>query len=120
MNCLLTYLGIVTLLSGSASAALARVYNVGGNVKAPVVLKRPPIDYSKCKLEGKRISGIPIGETVVAEDGQVASVKLVKGVEPCIDRTFLQNLRTWKFKPGTLKGKPVAVRMNFTLYIHYR
>lgn len=108
--------GLLTAVGG----ATPRVYNVGGSVKAPVVVERPPIDYSDCNVEGKRLSGIPIGEAVVGADGRVVSVKLVKGVEPCIDRTFLNNLRAWKFRPGTRNGKPVAVRVNFTLHIHYR
>lgn len=117
---LCTLFGVSLLLVPAADALGARVYKVGGEVKAPVVVKRPPIDYSKCELEGKRIAGMPIGEVVVGRNGRVTEVRLVRGVEACIDRTFLQNLRLWEFKPGTLKGKPVAVRMNFTLRIEYR
>jgi hypothetical protein len=116
----LTLVAFGCLLSAFVSAAKVRVFNVGGDVKAPVAVKRPPIDYSVCRLEGKRLSGIPIAEAIIGVDGTVSSAEVVKRVDPCIDRTFLKNLRAWKFKPGTLKREPVAVRMNFTLHIHYR
>lgn len=100
-------------------AASGAVYNVGGEVKAPVLISRPEIDYAPCKIERKTRWGIPIAEAVIDASGKVQKAKLIKGVDPCIDRQFLNNLRSWKFRPGTRKGKRVAVRMNFTLHIHY-
>jgi TonB family protein len=97
-----------------------RIYSVEGPVKAPVVISRPRIDYSECDLGGKRLSGTPMAEAVIDTRGAVSHAKLVKGVEPCLDRQFLAALHEWKFKPATLDGKPVSVRMNFTLNIHYR
>jgi hypothetical protein len=93
---------------------------VGGAVKAPVAVKRPAIEFSECKVEGKRLSGAPVAEAVIAEDGHVANVRLLKGVEPCLDGLIVENFRSWEFKPGTLEGKPVAVRIKFMVYIHYR
>lgn len=97
-----------------------RIYDIGGPVKAPVVVSRSAIDSSECDVEGKRLFGIPIAEVVVDSRGAVSRAKLVKGVDPCIDQQFLLSLRAWKFRPGTIDGKPVSVRINFTLHIHYR
>ncbi len=96
------------------------MYWVGGEVKAPVVMSKVYPDYSSCRLEGKIMSGIPIAEAVIDAKGRVTHVSLVKGIEPCVDKQFLASLRKWRLKPGTREGEPVAVRMNFTLLIHYR
>ncbi len=114
---LLTTFAILAIVS---SISAVRVYNVGGRVKAPVVVSNPPIDYSSCDLEGKRLSGYPIVDAVVDARGRVVGAKLTRRVEPCIDRQVLANLREWKYRPGTLDGKPVAVRVHFVVHIHYR
>jgi protein TonB len=97
-----------------------RVYKVGGAVKAPVAVSRPEVDYTPCKLKGKHLSGSPIAELIVGSNGRVSEVRLLKGVEPCLDRQFISSLRAWRFRPAMLDGHPVAVQMNFTLLIHYR
>ena len=40
--------------------------------------------------------------------GQVVSETLVKGLGNRLDKIVLETVRTWRFQPATLNGKPVA------------
>ena len=93
----------------AANADAARVYAVGGGVKAPVVVSRREVDFRRCDLGARQVTGMPAAEVIVNAKGKVASARLRKGVDPCLDRLFLSSLRSWTFQPGTLNGKPVAV-----------
>jgi len=48
---------------------------------------------------------------VVEADGSVSNVRILKGVNPQIDTLVLRTINTWKFKPATKAGRPVAVRL---------
>jgi len=94
---------------------------VGGEVTAPVVIRRPELQFEQCTRGGKlRVGGIPILEAVIDADGAPRDVRLVKGIEPCIDAAFLDSIRQSRFKPGMYRGKPVPTIMNYTLHIHLR
>lgn len=95
-----------------------QVFDVGGEVKAPRVLTRAVPDYASCPAD-KAQSGNPILEMIVDADGRVRDPRLLKPIEPCFAKAILDSVRQWKFAPGTLHGKPVAVRMNMIVMIHY-
>jgi protein TonB len=40
--------------------------------------------------------------------GQVVSENLVKGMGTVLDKIVLETVKTWRFQPATLNGKPVA------------
>ena len=92
---------------------------VGGDVKAPVVLSRVEPTYEKCANE-KRVWGFPILEAIIDEHGEVQNVRLLNPVHPCLEESILPAIRQWRFKPGTINGKPVPVIFNLTVNIRYR
>lgn len=92
-------------------------FRVGGDVKAPIAILRREPDFSACT---GRYSGIPIAEATITSEGEVRDVRLLSSVSPCVDTAVLTVLKQWKFKPGTLNGKPVDVVFNLTVQIHYR
>ena len=56
---------------------------------------------------------------VVNQKGQVEQVKVVRGVDPALDREavrVISNLPAWK--PGSQRGKPV--RVSFTVPINFQ
>lgn len=87
---------------------------VGGDVRAPVAMERVEPVYTPEARE-RRISGIVILEAVIGRDGLVKNVSVLKPLPYGLDQAAVDAVKQWKFKPGTLEGKPVDVIFNLTL-----
>jgi TonB family protein len=59
-------------------------------------------------------------EVAVSENGDVSSVKLVKGIHPAYDSLLLAAARRWKYQPATRGGKalPFVKRLVFNITLH--
>jgi TonB family protein len=101
-------LGILAFpMAGTAWAA--QPVKVEGDVQRPEVLHKVDPEYPegarKDRLEGKVIV-----KTVIDEQGRVQG-PVVEGSSghDVLDRSALEAVSAWTFKPATLHGKPVAV-----------
>jgi TonB family protein len=97
-----------------ASKANYTVYQVRGDVKAPRPISTPmpaPPDSVDKQLK-VRVS------FVVAPDGSVADVKLLKRSTPDFDDYAVSVVSKWKFEPATKDGNPVAVRLETDMRSH--
>jgi TonB family protein len=90
------------------------VYQIRGDVKAPQPISTPVAapPESVDKHLKVRIS------FVVAPDGSVADVKLLKRSTPEFDDYAVSAVRKWKFEPATKDGTPVAVRLETEMHSH--
>jgi hypothetical protein len=43
----------------------------------------------------------------VSKEGDVADVKLVKGMDPTVDPLLREKAMSWKYRPYTIDGRPV-------------
>ena len=89
-------------------------YRVGGDVKAPVVIKRVEPKYTEA-AKRDRIAGIAILEAVITRDGDVRDVTVLKGLPGGLSESAADAVMQWKFRPGTCKGEPVDVIFNLTV-----
>jgi protein TonB len=85
----------------------------GGNIRPPQKVHHvapiyPPIAQSA------RVSGIVILEALIAEDGSVRGVKVLRSV-PLLDASAMEAVRQWRFTPTLLNGVPVQVIMTVTV-----
>jgi TonB family protein len=113
---------IVLLLT--AGAALAQEapagppYRVGGEVSRPEKISGDPPQYTELARRA-RITGVVIVEAVIDEQGNIAETRVLKSLPMGLDRQAVDAVKTWKFKPATLRGRPVPVyyllTMNFQL-----
>jgi len=87
---------------------------VGGDVKAPVLVKRVEPEYT-AEAKESRISGIVILEIVVSAEGNVIDAKVLKPLPFGLDEKAVEAVKQWKFRPGTLNEMPVAVIYNITM-----
>jgi len=87
---------------------------VGGDVKAPVVIKRVEPTYNELARHAKT-QGVVVIEAVIDKDGNVDKVKVIKGLPMGLSEAAEAAVRGWKFKPGTLNGEPVDVIFNLTV-----
>jgi TonB family protein len=56
------------------------------------------------------IKGSVAVEVIVREDGRVSDARILRSV-PVLDAAALAIVRTWRFAPATLNGRPVPVRL---------
>lgn len=94
--------------------APAQPLRIGGDVKAPVVIKRVEIVYPEAAKKAQ-FQGIVIIEAVIDRDGNVKTARVLKPLPMGLDEAAITAVKQWKFKPATLNGKPVDVIFNLTV-----
>jgi len=62
--------------------------------------------------------GTVVLSVVVASNGDVEQVKIVRSVSPDVDQKAVQTASTWKFKPARKVGLPVPVLINIEINFH--
>ncbi|MEE8523521.1 MAG: TonB family protein [Thermoanaerobaculia bacterium] len=87
---------------------------VGGNVVAPVKVYAPQPQYTEIARRA-RIQGVVIVQAIIDKEGDVSNVKLLKSLPMGLGEAAAKAIKTWKFKPATLNGKPVDVYYNLTV-----
>jgi TonB family protein len=109
--------------SGSDAAVnippVRRTLRINDGVVRPRVVYSPAPEYSE-KARKAKLEGTVVLKVTVNESGDVADVKVVKGLGSGLDEKAVEAVRSWKFKPGTKDGTPVqseiAVETSFHLY----
>jgi TonB family protein len=97
------------------------VYEVGlgSDVTPPKPIYNPDPKYVD-KARREKINGVVLVAMTVTAEGRVRDVKVIKGLDPALDKQAIAAIRTWKFEPATKDGKPVAVHLktevDFRLY----
>jgi len=87
---------------------------VGGDVKAPVVMKRVEPQYNELARHA-RVQGVVIVEAVIDKNGNVDKVNVLKGLPMGLSDAAIEAVKEWKFRPATLNGQPVDVIFNLTV-----
>jgi TonB family protein len=85
-----------------------------GNITPPVKIHAPTPRYTE---EGRqsRVQGVVILEAIIDDQGNVDSVKVLKGLPHGLSESAVATAREWKYKPAMLDGEPVAVFFNLTI-----
>jgi protein TonB len=86
---------------------------VGGDVKAPVLLKQVQPTFRQRRVEHQL--GVLIVEAIVGKDGKLRDVKVYRGPNNSFTREALAAIRRWEYKPATRKGVPVDVYIVLTV-----
>ena len=86
---------------------------IGGDIRPPEKVRHVAPEYPAiARSAGK--SGIVILEAVIAEDGTVRDVSVLRS-EPLLDEAAVRAVRQWRFTPTLLNGQPIAVIMTVTV-----
>ena len=94
------------------------VVRPGGNIKQPRKTVDIPPTYPPIAL-ASRIEGVVILEAVIAEDGSVRDVRVLRSI-PLLDAAAMEAVRQWRFTPTLLNGEPVPVVMTVTVAFRLR
>jgi protein TonB len=89
------------------------VYTVGGELPPPTKLQHVSPQFPADALNA-RFQGVVIAEIVVDEAGRVRDATIVRSI-PLLDDAALAAVRRWQFKPTTVEGRVVPVRMTVTV-----
>jgi protein TonB len=87
--------------------------HVGGLIQAPTKVHHVAPQYPAL-ARASRIQGVVILEAVIAEDGAVREVRVLKGL-PLLDAAAMDAVRQWRFTPTRLNGQPVPIVMTVTV-----
>lgn len=94
-----------------------RIYEPGGDVKAPKLVHYVEPDFSP-KSKEAFVEGTVKISTVVTSEGVVKEVRVLSGLNTEEDRTAVEAVKQWKFQPGTKGGQPVNVRVTVEVSFH--
>jgi TonB family protein len=102
------------------AGSVGPVYSISKEgVKYPQSVYTPEPEFSE-KARRAKYQGTVILNIVVDKEGNVSRIKLVRPLGMGLDENAMEGLKTWRFKPATRNGQPVAVEMNievaFNLY----
>ena len=115
-------LGILVAALITASPVLAGQVDAGAQgVVAPRVISSVQPSYTEAAMRA-RIEGTVVLGAVVHTDGTAGEITIVRSLDSTngLDEQAIKALRQWKFEPGTLKGKPVAVRVRVEMDFNLR
>jgi TonB family protein len=89
------------------------VFHVGKDdkVKAREARVTPGPAYSEI-AQYEKYRGIVVVSIVVASDGRVHNVRLLRALGMGLDEIARDTVQTWRFRPATHNKEPVAVEMN--------
>jgi len=106
--------GLFEIPDGPPGGSTTGVMQISGNVVPPQKIFYPPPQYTE---DGRlaRIQGVVILEAIIDAAGDVANIKVLKGLPMGLDQSAVETVKTWKFKPASLEGKPVPVYFNLTV-----
>ena len=106
---------------GSGGGFGGGVYNIGNGVSSPVPVFRPDPKYTAEAMRAK-VQGEVLVSAVVLPDGSVTNIKIVRSLDQSfgLDEEAKKTVAQWRFRPGTLKGEPVAVSIQVALEFHLR
>ncbi len=87
---------------------------VGGEVNKPEKIYAPQPQYTEIARKA-RLQGLVIVQAIIDKNGEVTNVKVLKGLVMGLSEAAVSAIKQWKFKPATLRGKPVDVYYNLTV-----
>jgi TonB family protein len=92
------------------------IHGIGGPTK-PRAIYTPIPEFSD-QARKDHVQGTVVLKVTVDANGDVADVKVTKGLGSGLDEKAVEAVRTWKFKPGTEDGTPVRSEIDVEVSFH--
>jgi protein TonB len=87
---------------------------VGGAVSRPEVIYMVHPVYTELARKA-RLQGSVIVKAIIDERGRVTNVEILKPLPMGLDKSAADAVQQWRFRPATLKGRPVKVYYSLTV-----
>jgi protein TonB len=92
---------------------------VGGDVKAPVTIRRVDPLYPRIALQG-RVSGWAVLQCIIDRTGHIRDVRVMRSSFGAFEQPAIDAVQLWLFAPGTLNGQPVDTIFELTVRFQLR
>lgn len=99
---------------GAGAPGLGEIADVGGEVSPPKRIYGPKPPFTE-EARQARVQGVVLLQAIIDTEGNVASVRILKGLPMGLTESAVETVKTWKYEPSTRQGKPVAVRMHLNV-----
>jgi protein TonB len=96
------------------------VMHIRDDVSEPVLTYKVEAEFPDTAKKKKRIITPIFAEIVVDKGGAVKDPTIVRSDHPDLDRSVIDALKKWKYKPARKNGEPVEVFLIITVRIHPR
>jgi TonB family protein len=100
----------------TAGEGTGTIHGNGGGTKPRLIYGPEPGFSEQARKAG--VEGVILLKVTVDASGDVADVKVVKGLGSGLDEKAIEAVRTWKFKPGTEDGTPVRSEIDVEVSFH--
>lgn len=77
------------------------------DVTPPEVLDRAPLSSTGGAMR-RGIEGCVLLEVTVLPDGRAGEIKVIRSLDPDLDRAAVASVAKWRFRPGMRNGQPVG------------
>jgi TonB family protein len=104
---------------GLAAGDSERPFVPGGEVTEPRLLYRVEPVYSEIARK-LRLEGVAVLQAIISADGRVEEVRVVKSAHAFLDAEAVRAVEQWRYRPATLKGRPVRVYLTVTVEFRLR
>ncbi len=106
--------------SGPATGDGSGVYTLGSGISNPVPLQKTTPSYTDAAIKAK-VQGVIILQAIIRRNGRVDNFKVLRGLGYGLEEKAIQEIATnWRFRPGTLNGKPVDVLATIEVQFNLR
>ena len=106
-------------ITNDLNAQLPTAIHYGDPITPPVPLNTVAADYSK-KSRKAKIQGVVVVSLIVTADGLPTDMQIKQHLADDLDQSALNAASKYRFRPATLDGKPVPLRIsvevNFRLF----
>jgi TonB family protein len=102
---------------GSGGGIGGGVYRIGGGVSSPSLVFKVEPEYSEEARKAK-FQGTVVLYVVVDEKGNPRDLRVVRPLGLGLDEKAIEAVQKWRFRPGFLNGKAVAVAA--TVEVNFR
>ena len=95
------------------------IHVVGGRVIAPEAIFHPAPAYPEAARR-MRLQGTVIVQATIDTSGNVVDARALRGLGFGCEDAALEAIRTWRYRPATLDGRPVSVYLTVTVTFQLR
>ena len=103
--------------TGDQKSADGKVYEPGGDVRAPKLVHYVEPEFSSSSKEAF-VNGTVKISTIVSGEGLPTDLHVEAGLNADEDKTAVEAVKQWRFKPGTKAGEPVRVKVMVEVNFH--
>ena len=104
---------LIMFASGVLAANPPRV-RVGGDLKPPQKLVHVNPIYPE-EAKANNITGMVILEAIIATDGTVTDLKVLRSAHPLLDDAASEAVRQWVYASTLVNGEPVELIMSINV-----